>query len=298
MSTAKKIGAFGAVLLLVVGVAAGALAYSYLKPTEAASEPIQALPIVAASAIPTSVGTATAAAAVAPATIAATTSSGSTASTTTTATPATSGTASGGTTGATLPTSGASTTTAATGATSTASTATYTIVQSSSQARFVIDEVLNGAAKTVIGSTDQVAGQIAVNPTAPTGAQVGTIRINARTLSTDSEQRNNAIKNRILLTNQYEYITFVPTGVTGLPATATVGQTYTLRVVGQLTVAAQTHEAAFDVTVTPNADGTLTGSAKTTIKYADWGLTIPSVPSVTGVSDTLALELDFVAKAN
>ena len=279
MSMTKRIAAFGAALLLIAVIVVGVIAYSYLKPTEAASGPIRAIPLASTAPAATTGGAASGGTVP--------TATATSAVVATVAAPPVGGGAT--TTAAATPASGVS---AATGMT------TYTIVQSSSQARFVIDEVLNGSPKTVIGSTDQVAGEIAVDPTAPTGAQVGTIQINARTLSTDSEQRNNAIKNRILRTDQYEYITFVPTGVAGLPATATVGETYRFQVVGQLTIAGQTHEATFAATATPNADGTLSGSAKTTVQYADWGLSIPSVPQVAGVSDTLALELDFVATAN
>jgi polyisoprenoid-binding protein YceI len=179
-----------------------------------------------------------------------------------------------------------------------AASTVYTIDQASSQARFTIDEVLNGSPKTVVGSTDQVAGQIAVTPTAPGTAQVGTIQIDVRTLTTDSDQRNRAIQNMILKTDQYEYVTFVPTAVVGLPESATVGQSYSFQIVGQLTVAGQTHEATFDVTAIPTADGRLQGSATTTLKYADWGISIPQVPFVTGVADTVTLALDFVATAN
>lgn len=181
--------------------------------------------------------------------------------------------------------------------TANAANTTYTIDQASSKATFTIDEVLNGSPVTVVGTTDQVAGEIATTLTAPSTAQVGTIQINARTLTTDSDQRNNAIKNMILKTNDYEYITFVPTSLVGLPATATVGQSYTFQIVGQLTMVGQTHEATFDVTVTPTADGQLQGTAATTISYADWGISVPNVPIVTGLADTVTLNLNFVATA-
>lgn len=223
----KKIAALGLAALIAAALVIGVVAYSYLKPTLAASGPVQAVAL----------------------------------------TP--------GTTAAT----------------------TYTIAQASSQARFTIDEVLDGSPKTVVGTTDQVAGQIAVDTAAPSTAQVGTITIDARTLTTDSDQRNQTIKNRILKTDQYEYITFVPTAVTGLPAQATAGQSYTFQVVGQLTIAGQTHEATFAVTATPTTDGKLQGTASTTINYADWGISIPQVPFVTGVGDTVKLELDFAAAA-
>jgi polyisoprenoid-binding protein YceI len=223
----RNIVAIGLAALVALVLVAGVVAYGYLKPAEAASEPIRAVALT--------------------------------------------------------PTAGAAT--------------VYTLDQAASRATFTIDEVLNGAPKTVIGTTDQVAGQLAVNPASPGTAQVGTIQINARTLVTDSEQRNNAIKNMILKTNDNEYITFVPTAVAGLPASATTGQAYTFQVTGQLTVAGQTQAATFAVTATPTADGQLQGNATTTIKYADWGISIPKVPFVTGVGDTVQLQLDFVAKA-
>src|SRR5207247_430285 len=43
----------------------------------------------------------------------------------------------------------------------------YQIVSDQSQARFVVDEVRRGAPKTVVGSTDQVGGQIPLDPSTP-----------------------------------------------------------------------------------------------------------------------------------
>jgi hypothetical protein len=63
------------------------------------------------------------------------------------------------------------------------------IVPAESEARFIIDEVLNDAPKTVIGATNQVAGEIAVDPNDPTKSQVGIIQVNARALTTDNHPR-------------------------------------------------------------------------------------------------------------
>jgi polyisoprenoid-binding protein YceI len=166
-----------------------------------------------------------------------------------------------------------------------------------SEARFVIDEVLNGSPKTVIGATDQVAGQLAVSPMQPSDAQVGTILINARTLATDDSQRNRALANFILGTNDYEYISFTPTAIVGLPTSAVLGQPYDVDITGQLTIKDVAREATFDATVTPVSATELSGSATTTIRYGDWNISIPSVPFVAGVSDQARLELDFVATA-
>jgi polyisoprenoid-binding protein YceI len=169
------------------------------------------------------------------------------------------------------------------------------IVSDESEARFVIDEVLNNAPKTVIGTTNQVAGEFAVDPSDPARSQIGVIQVNARTLTTDSEFRNRAIKNQILQTDQYEFITFTPKRLVGLPASATTGQSYSFQVVGDLTIRDVTREVTFDVTVTPKSESRLEGTAQTTIRYADYGITIPQVRQVASVDEHVRLELDFVA---
>jgi polyisoprenoid-binding protein YceI len=169
------------------------------------------------------------------------------------------------------------------------------IVQGESEARFIIDEVLNNAPKTVIGATDQVAGEISVDPANPENTKVGVIQVNARTLVTDSDFRNRAIKNAILETDTYEFITFTPAAITGLPESGAVGQSYTFQIAGDLTIRDVTRQATFDVTANPVSDARLEGTATTTILYKDFGITIPSVPSVASVEDDVRLELDFVA---
>ena len=64
---------------------------------------------------------------------------------------------------------------------------------------------------------------------------------------------------------------------------------------GDLTITDVTRPVTFDVTVTPTAAGTLTGSASTTFAYADFSLDIPASQSVQAVADELRLELTFTA---
>ena len=176
-------------------------------------------------------------------------------------------------------------------------TTLYAIQSKASQASFVINEVLRGSPKTVVGTTDQVAGEIALDPSNISTAQFGTILIDARTLTTDDDHRNEAIKNQILNTDQNEYISFTPTSVSGLPDSLDVGEIYTFDVTGDLTIEGVTHPATFEGTLTRNEDGSLQGNASATINYADWGLSIPSVPIVASVDNQVALKLDFTAVA-
>jgi polyisoprenoid-binding protein YceI len=76
--------------------------------------------------------------------------------------------------------------------------ALFRISQEKSHVEFNIDEVLRGEDFTVVGITNQVAGDIRFNFNDPTQSEVGAIRVNARTLKTDSVNRNAAINNIIL----------------------------------------------------------------------------------------------------
>ena len=168
------------------------------------------------------------------------------------------------------------------------------IVPDESEARFNIYELLNGQDKTVIGKTNQVAGEVAINPNDLSQVKFGPIQVNARTFATDDSRRNNAIRNRILMTDQYEYVTFTPTSISGLDGSGAVGQTYTFQVSGDLTIRDTTKPVTFDITLKAESDTRLSGFAAATIKRSDFEIAIPSVPFVANVADEITLELDFV----
>jgi polyisoprenoid-binding protein YceI len=264
MSLAKKLIAAG---ILGVVLIAGILAYTVLRTPAEASAPITAIPLAASSAAPAVTASAAASAAASTADAA----------------------------GAQVAPTTAATSEAAASATTSSGAILAQIVSSESEAHFVIDEVLNNAPKTVIGTTDQVAGEISVDPSDPSKTQVGVIQVNARTLTTDSDFRNRAIKNQILSTDQYEFVTFTPTAISGLPESGAVGQSYTFQITGDLQIRDVTKQVTFDVTATPVSETRLEGSAQTTINYADWGITIPQVRQVASVSDEVRLEIEFVA---
>jgi polyisoprenoid-binding protein YceI len=178
--------------------------------------------------------------------------------------------------------------------TDTASTL-YAIQSGASQATFTIDEVLRGSPKTVVGTTSDVSGQVALDAFDASSAQVGTILIDARTLQTDDTSRTRVLDNQILDTNDYEFISLTPTSLSGLPDAVNVGQPFTFQLTGDLTIRNTTRPVTFDVTATLGTDRTLTGTATSTIEYSDWGITIPDVPFVASVGDQVVLGLNFDA---
>jgi polyisoprenoid-binding protein YceI len=172
---------------------------------------------------------------------------------------------------------------------------TFAIDGARSEVRFSINEQLMGSPKTVIGVNNAVAGQVVVDFANPASIQIGEILVNSRGFTTDNNFRNNAIANKILLSNAFETISFKPTGVTGLPAILEVGQSYTAQVTGDLTIIGNTLPVTFDVTLTVNSESELQGSAISAIEYPDFKIEIPFSPSVDSVETTVQLEFDFVA---
>jgi polyisoprenoid-binding protein YceI len=171
----------------------------------------------------------------------------------------------------------------------------YEISQADSQVRFELDEDLRGQRITVVGVTDQVAGEIAVDLADLAATQVGVIQINARTLATDNSFRNRAIQNEILDTGDYEFITFSPTSINGLPASASVGEAVEFVVGGDLTIRDITNPVQFIITATAVSEDQLVGTASTSVFREDYGLVIPSVPNVANVEEEVELYIDFVA---
>ncbi|MFN2199559.1 MAG: YceI family protein [Caldilineaceae bacterium] len=176
---------------------------------------------------------------------------------------------------------------------------TFTIVPDGSEARFSIGEVLFGQDNTVIGVTSDVSGEIQLDSANPAASELGPITINASDLTTDNDRRNGAIRRFILQSDQdqYQYITFTPTGIEGMPDTVTVGEPFDFQVTGDLQIRDVVNTETFDVTVTPVSDTEITGLATTTIQRGDYNLTIPQVPSVTAVDEEVILEFEFTAEA-
>ena len=173
----------------------------------------------------------------------------------------------------------------------------YRIDSTTSQATFILQEDLRGVRTDVVGITNEVAGDIIIDFANPAASQVGTIRINARTLETPESMRNRMIRSEILRSSQdeYEFIEFVPTAINGLPETVEVGESYTFDIVGNLTIIGNTREVTFTTTVNVNSEAQVTGTATTTVLYSDWGITIPSVSQVANVTDTVTLTINFTA---
>lgn len=180
------------------------------------------------------------------------------------------------------------------------STMSFVIDQAQSTARFEIDEVLSGNPTHVVGTTDQVVGQVRVDLDDLGTAEFSEIIINARTLQTDSARRNRAMRGPIILdsgSDANELITFVVTSVDGLSGSATVGDSFDFTISGDLIIKGNTQPVTFDVTASLVDDTTLEGSASTGVTRDMFEIGIPSVTNVADVTNEVLIGLEFVAVA-
>jgi polyisoprenoid-binding protein YceI len=170
---------------------------------------------------------------------------------------------------------------------------------SQSEARFIVDEVLFGNPNTVTGRTNSVSGQINIDMADPAKTTVGPIQVDARTLATDNRFRNRSISRFILQSNkdEFQYITFTPTSITGLPSAAKAGDNLTFQIAGDLQIRDTVKPVTFDVTVKADSPTQISGLAKATVQRSDFGLEIPKVQGVADVTEQVQLELQFLAKA-
>ncbi|MGJ3238048.1 MAG: YceI family protein [Anaerolineae bacterium] len=174
----------------------------------------------------------------------------------------------------------------------------FRIVPAESQASFTLDEDLAGVRTTVVGTTDQVGGDLVINFDDPAQSEVGQITINARTLQTDNDFRNSALRANVLRSarDEYEFITFEPTELVGLPESVEVGETYDFQIVGDLTIIETTNPVTFDASVTITSESEISGSASALITYGDWDIPIPTAPRVANVDEQTTLAFEFVAR--
>lgn len=158
----------------------------------------------------------------------------------------------------------------------------YRISQEGSIAEFRIYELLRGNPFTVVGTTTQIAGDLAIGNE---GVRFGEIRINARTFKTDSQSRDGTIARAILRSENpaNEVIVFRPTSVSGGEDFAETGSS-TLSVSGDLTISGVTKPATFVVSMRMEG-GAITGTASAQLKRSDFNLIVPNLDFIADVPD-------------
>ncbi len=171
----------------------------------------------------------------------------------------------------------------------------YEVDQSRSKAEFNIFEELYGKPFTVIGTTQSVFGELILNTKNPEQSNLGTVKIDARTLKTDSSKRDGAIA-RIILNSedqQNNFIVFKPTSTVAIPSDAKIDTDYNFKITGMLTISGVEKQVIFDTKAKMNKDGEIVGLAVADVKRSDFNLKIPNLSFLANVSDSVTLKFNF-----
>jgi len=123
------------------------------------------------------------------------------------------------------------------------------------------------------------------------------ISFDLTTLASDSRDRDNFVKGDTLQTRQFPKAEFVPTKTTGLTLPMPASGEFTFKLTGQMTIKGKAKEVTFDVQAKRTGNElTATATAAPAWKFADFGMTAPSVAfRVVSIVDEIRVVVDLVA---
>jgi polyisoprenoid-binding protein YceI len=174
---------------------------------------------------------------------------------------------------------------------------TFEIVPDQSEATYDVQEQFLGQDLPVraVGRTSAVSGTFEFSTDGQPTGQVTQITVDLRTLTTDSDRRDNAIRENWLQSNTYPFATFTSTEVQNIPESYTDGEEITFQLVGDMTVRDVTSSVTFTVTGKLEGD-TVTGTATAPIKMTDFGFDPPNIAGFVTVEDDVNITINFTAR--
>ena len=101
-----------------------------------------------------------------------------------------------------------------------------------SEIRYVVRERLAGTAKTTIGTTTIVAGDILLDTETPAASTIGEIVVNVEMFTSDSSLRDKRLRHDFLESTHHPFARFAPTTIEGLPDEVVEGSPVEVSVTG------------------------------------------------------------------
>lgn len=163
-----------------------------------------------------------------------------------------------------------------------------------SEVRYIVNERLAGTAKTTIGTTTVVGGDIVVDMLDARRSMVGEIVVNVEMFTSDSNLRDKRIRHDFLESTHFPFAHFVPTAISGLGGIPAPGTPMSISVTGDLTVKDTTQSVTFDGLVVLH-DDKLTAEMATVILGSDFDVGPINIARLAHTDDAITLEFDLVA---
>ena len=181
---------------------------------------------------------------------------------------------------------------------SSGSVVVYQIDPSQSKVSYQVDEVFlnqGNRLNTAVGVTQGISGTVQIDRSSPKNSQLSPFTVDISQFKSDSERRDQTIRERFLESATYPTVTFVPKTIEGLPDTIQDGTDYPLKISGDLTIHQAAKPVTFDVTARLQGD-TLSGQATTQILMSDFGFGPINLFGILKTNDEVKVTFEFVAR--
>ena len=172
----------------------------------------------------------------------------------------------------------------------------FQVIPAETTVEYAVDEILFGNKQITRGQTNAVEGDFKLGfQNGKPVLQMTRMRVDLRTLKSDSGARDNMIRRQWLESNKYPYADFVVTEIKAFPDDVTPGQEAKFQVTGDMTIREITKPVTFDVTVKLDGDK-LVGTGVTKIFMKDYGFDPPEILGRFTVSDPATITITGVAQ--
>jgi polyisoprenoid-binding protein YceI len=173
----------------------------------------------------------------------------------------------------------------------------YRVVADRSEARYRVREQLAGISfpSDAVGTTSAIDGSIFLDTQGRIRTSDSRLTVDLRTVRSDRDRRDNYVRRNTLETERHPTAVFIPSEVRGLTFPLPQTGTASFELIGDLTIRGTTRPTTWEATATFNGQE-VSMQAKTSFRFADFGLSIPRVASVLSVEDTIRLETDLLLR--
>lgn len=170
----------------------------------------------------------------------------------------------------------------------------FVLAPAGSAARYRVREQLMGHdfPNDAVGETKSLTGAIAFDASGKVIRDESKFTLQAGTFVSDQNRRDGYVRGRLLESDDYPTITFVPSEVRGVKPPVPKSGSAQIQLLGDLTVHGVTRPTVWNGTVDFNNSG-VTGTASTAFTFQDIQMDQPRVPVLLSVADTIKLEINF-----
>jgi len=168
-------------------------------------------------------------------------------------------------------------------------------ITTGTRARYRVTEQLAGISfpNDAVGSTEAVTGVLTINPDG-SFAPTSKISVELKTITSDQGMRDGYVQRNTLEVEKFPTLVLVPKRAIGLPSPlpSGMGAQAGFQLVTDMTLHGVTKEVTWNVVATFGNDA-VGGRATTTVDFAMFNMTKPSLARLMSVDDKIHLEIEF-----